>query len=262
MKAISIQQPWGTLIAHGVKDVENRTSRMLVPPQRVLIHVGAKMREPDLLNNLFVCWELPVENAETIGQFDRNEELPLSAIIGYVDVVDIVEDSTSVWAQYAPEGEKPMLHYVLKNAHLFKQPILNVKGRLGVWNIPEIDENNLPETVDIPKIERKGKTLTIPCGGELWCDFYEWQERQEDEEFEVTLNLLEENMHLFTDEELNPLATNKLILTRNGSKFEAKVDDILVEDVMLDDTGEYLTYEDPAGNELNAMTITFILSHK
>jgi hypothetical protein len=40
------------------------------------------------------------------------------------------------------------------------------------------------------------------------------------------------------------------------------VDDILVEDVMLDDTGEYLTYEDPAGNELNAMTITFILSHK
>ena len=44
MKAISIQQPWGSLIAHGVKDVENRTSRMLVPPQRVLIHVGAKAR--------------------------------------------------------------------------------------------------------------------------------------------------------------------------------------------------------------------------
>jgi hypothetical protein len=58
---------------------------------------------------------------------------------------------------------------------------VDVKGRLGVWDIPEIDENNLPETVDIPKIERKGKTLT---------------------------------------------------------------------------------YEDPAGNELNAMTITFILSHK
>jgi hypothetical protein len=235
---------------------------MLVPPQRVLIHVGAKMRSQELLNYLDYCWELPVENAELIGQFDREEKFPLSAIIGYVDVVDIVDNSKSVWAQYAPEGDKPILHYVLKNAHLFKEPILNVKGRLGVWDIPEIDENNLPETVEFPKIERKGKTLTIPCGNDLWRDFNEWQERQDDKGLEVTICLLKENRHLFVDEELNPLVTDKIILTRNGSKYETKVADILIEDLMLEDSDECLIYKDPAGNEYEAVAIAFILSRK
>lgn len=44
MKCLSIQQPWASLIAYGIKDVENRTDRKLVPPQRILIHVGAKAR--------------------------------------------------------------------------------------------------------------------------------------------------------------------------------------------------------------------------
>ncbi len=261
MKALSIQQPWGSLIAHGVKDIENRTSKMLVPPQRVLIHVGAKERERGLLEDLPTCWELPVENAEIIGQFDREEKLPLSAIIGYVDVVDIVDNSNSVWAQYAPEGAKPMLHYVLKNAHLFKQPIFNVKGRLGVWDIPEIDENNLPETVDIPQIERNGKTLSIPCGNGLWKSFVEWKESQSKEDFELSFFLLEDNLHLFTDDDLNPLETNKLILSHDGSQFEVKVGDIFVEPV-IDESDKEITYEDPAGNTLHALTISFMIPSK
>ena len=44
MKCLSIQQPWATLIAYGIKDVENRPDRKLIPPQRILIHVGAKSR--------------------------------------------------------------------------------------------------------------------------------------------------------------------------------------------------------------------------
>lgn len=42
MKAISIKQPWASLIAHGIKDVENRTWKCPQEyiGQRVLIHVS------------------------------------------------------------------------------------------------------------------------------------------------------------------------------------------------------------------------------
>lgn len=42
MKTISIKQPWASLIAHGIKDIENRTwkcSQKYIG-QRVLIHVA------------------------------------------------------------------------------------------------------------------------------------------------------------------------------------------------------------------------------
>lgn len=40
MKAISIRQPWASLIAHGIKDIENRTWKcpQKYIGQRVLIH--------------------------------------------------------------------------------------------------------------------------------------------------------------------------------------------------------------------------------
>ena len=40
MKAISIKQPWASLIVHGIKDVENRTWKcpQKYIGQRVLIH--------------------------------------------------------------------------------------------------------------------------------------------------------------------------------------------------------------------------------
>lgn len=42
MKAISIKQPWASLIAHGIKDIENRTWKcpQQYIGQRVLIHAA------------------------------------------------------------------------------------------------------------------------------------------------------------------------------------------------------------------------------
>ena len=42
MKAISIKQPWASLIAHGIKDIENRTWKCPKKylGQRVLIHAA------------------------------------------------------------------------------------------------------------------------------------------------------------------------------------------------------------------------------
>lgn len=42
MKVISIKQPWASLIAHGIKDIENRTWKcpQKYIGQRVLIHAS------------------------------------------------------------------------------------------------------------------------------------------------------------------------------------------------------------------------------
>ncbi|MDD3416807.1 MAG: ASCH domain-containing protein [Lachnospiraceae bacterium] len=44
MKAITIRQPWASLIAHGIKDIENRTWRCPTKHigTRVLIHAAVK----------------------------------------------------------------------------------------------------------------------------------------------------------------------------------------------------------------------------
>jgi hypothetical protein len=55
------------------------------------------------------------------------------AIIGYVTLVDIVRNSENGWA------EKNQYHWILEDAYLFKNPIENVRGQLGIFdiNIPE-----------------------------------------------------------------------------------------------------------------------------
>lgn len=265
MKCISIQQPWASLIAHGIKDVENRTSKMLVPPQRVLIHVGAKMRAPGLMNELPLCYEIPVQFAEEIGAFDRKAPLDKSAIIGYVDVVDIVEDSKSPWAQYAQESEKPLYHYVLANAKLFKDPILDVRGRLGVWEIPEITEDNLPETVDLPKVERNGDTLIIPCGDILWNQVHSWDEGNESSEFEFVLTLTDSNIDILAPIDENEVLNNPTYVvfkSRNGRRIETEFVSSFVEDITYSDSGEPIEYQDEAGNEYVAMKISFIVRRK
>lgn len=122
MKAISIKQPWASLIAHGIKDIENRTWKcpQKYIGQRVLIH-ASKVSAKDyfipkrLFINSKVCYIL------------ESKELPEGAIIGSVVISDCVQNHPSVWA------EKGCWNWVLKDAVLFDKPIMNVKGKLSFW---------------------------------------------------------------------------------------------------------------------------------
>lgn len=126
MKAISIKNPWARLIAIGLKDVENRTWPTSFRG-RVLIHASAKIdpryRE---MSNLFTF--------DQWNAMDHSEQLKAvkgiydsSAIIGEVEILDCIQDSTSVWA------EPGCYHWVLSNAKLYDEPIRNVKGALSFW---------------------------------------------------------------------------------------------------------------------------------
>jgi hypothetical protein len=125
MKAITIKQPWASLIVHGIKDIENRT--WPCPDkyigQRVLIHASLKLdREPYMIFNDVQADAIDNCIMDVCGYYKQT-----GAIIGSVEIVGCSINHPSIWA------EKGCWNWVLKNAVLFDKPIENVKGKLGFW---------------------------------------------------------------------------------------------------------------------------------
>ena len=119
MKAISVKQPWASLIAHGIKDIENRTWKcpQKYIGQRVLIHASSSK---PVFN-----YSLP--QYYTIRKSSQSLIFNCTYDIGSVVISDCVQNHPSVWA------EKGVWNWVLKDAVLFDKPIINVKGKLSFW---------------------------------------------------------------------------------------------------------------------------------
>lgn len=161
MKAVSVQQPWASLIAHGIKDIENRTWRTHFRG-KVYIHASGK--------KVIDCLRVLNEEQYLIAQkyflkqgLNKFSDLPLSAIIGEVEIVDCVINHPSIWAEKTPEKpirnnyvyqnqsgidqidmfsfnhdlqvwkKSVIYNWVLANPVLYEKPILNVKGKLSFW---------------------------------------------------------------------------------------------------------------------------------
>jgi hypothetical protein len=129
MKALSIKQPWASLIAHGIKDIENRIWKTNFRG-RIYIHVSSKSAGSlyELLNEYQID---AMNNVWTAAP--PYPIMPVSAIIGEVDIVDCVLNHKSIWAESNWPDEKPIYNWVLANAKLYNEPILNVKGKLSFW---------------------------------------------------------------------------------------------------------------------------------
>lgn len=136
MKALSIKQPWSSLIAHGIKDIENRTWKTNFRG-RVFIHASSVAKGCLSLLN-----KEQVNDVRSKSSLEFN--LPTSAIIGEVDIVDCVINHPSIWAEKSQgiwvgstfvhkEEHRVTWNWVLANAKLYDKPILNVKGKLSFW---------------------------------------------------------------------------------------------------------------------------------
>lgn len=138
MKALTIKQPWASLIAHGIKDIENRTWKTKYRG-RIYIHAAAHPAFEGYYQD-----HLP---AAYWGTLTGNEKMKhimgfavRGAIIGEVDIVDCVLNHPSIWAEksipskdWHKEGNLYVYNWVLANPVLYDQPILNIKGRLSFW---------------------------------------------------------------------------------------------------------------------------------
>lgn len=140
MKALSVKQPWTSLIFYG-KDIENRTWATKYRGE-LLIHASAKSAgiPSELLTE--EQWDfLGLENLFNLEQCELMAGRYItSAIIGKVDIIDCVINHHSIWAEKSEFFDeflfptKPTYNWVLENPVLFNEPILNVKGGLSLWN--------------------------------------------------------------------------------------------------------------------------------
>lgn len=136
MKALTIKQPWASLIIHGIKDIENRTWRCpdKYIGQRILIHTSAPpkgTRKPIVFftDKQWDSFSLGYQRDIICGDGFLN-----SAIIGSIEIVDCVVNHPSIWA------EKGVYHWMLANPVIYEKPIENVKGKLSFWDYPGIEE--------------------------------------------------------------------------------------------------------------------------
>lgn len=123
MKALTVRQPWASLIIKGGKDVENR-SRRTHYRGRIAVHVSLKLsrswgvKHPQTLDRVLMsaaeqAW---VENHDA------------GHIIGTVELVNCVNDHPSPWAF------EDHWHWVLANPEPFDIPV-PAKGKLGLWDV-------------------------------------------------------------------------------------------------------------------------------
>jgi hypothetical protein len=108
--ALTIKQPFAALVARGIKDVENRSwSTDYRGP--IFIHAGRAWDETPLPVPMWV----PDREIFTYG-----------AIIGTVNLIDVIRNSDSPWA------DQGFHHWLIKDAELFEAPV-PARGKLGLW---------------------------------------------------------------------------------------------------------------------------------
>ena len=170
MKTLSIQQPWASLVCAGIKDVENRTWKPAQVPGRILIHASSKKVTKNFFASIPEYLVSFINNDIGFGNLPELDTLPTSAIIGYVTVTGFEEGEVdSIWS----DGPG-VIKWKLEDAWLFDEPILNVKGKLNLFDYDEIDENNLPPAhqveltdVDINFIGTTGTSIQILHNGAI-----------------------------------------------------------------------------------------------
>jgi hypothetical protein len=154
MKALSIKQPWAALIAHGIKDIENRTWKTKFRG-KIYIHASGQIYPLFKGNNLVFPpdqWNDINKKVDVFKKEEHDKFFLKSAIIGEVEIVDCVQDHPSIWAEKHSDfmGEfihKPIWNWVLANPVLYDKPILNVKGKLSFW----FPDNDIVECIGCSK---------------------------------------------------------------------------------------------------------------
>lgn len=247
MKAFSIQQPWGSLICAGIKDVENRKWAAKRLPMQVLIHTGAK-RQPFTDETMPYPYYWHIENYQRMGILPPIETMPTSAIIGVATIDRCEVGNKSLWAMRGPGAE---YQWVIKDAKMFKEPILNVKGKLGFFDIPQITEDNLPECIDVKLPHRDGDTLYLPLNATLFNQI-------KDGENEIYWNIVDENLLLFADDALKPLKTRKVVVSNKRESIEIPVSRYEVYPCKGDD-GKIMSYKDELGRLYDQWEVRILL---
>lgn len=156
LRAISLTQPWATLMSISAKNYETRGPTF---PRRHLgeLAICASLNFPKECQRL--CYEEPFHEALRRGLGDTIAALPLGAVVGVVEVVGYVTAVGGLPSYVARFGieASPAPHeaafgdytqgrtvILTRNARRLAEPV-PVRGALGVWTLPPDVEERVRE---------------------------------------------------------------------------------------------------------------------
>lgn len=138
MKTLTIKQPWASLIAHGVKDVENRGWNTRFRG-KFLVHAGKTVDTEAKLTKkqIDACIKAGLLKQAEDGSWDWLIDFPRGAILGEVTLNDVspmkyeMSDEDSIWKEELSYG------LMLSDAKLLDKPV-PAKGKLGFWDYGDL----------------------------------------------------------------------------------------------------------------------------
>lgn len=146
MRAISIRQPLSSLTASGIRDIDisNRDTKYR---GLVLLHASSRRVGRDCGKDMTIDQYCRMRNAQALGLIPYDEDLPLSVVIGFAELTDCTDQQTvSIWD--TGSGNR----WILRNPRIFDTPITNIRGKQGLFDVPEITEDALPSYHEPPSM--------------------------------------------------------------------------------------------------------------
>lgn len=164
MKALSLWQPWATLMAIGAKKIETRSWNMRYRGplaicatktwnKKIVVMLTEANKEP--WDKYPSDWKKIMNDLDYHGYHSLNE-LPLSAVLCVVDVVDcipteIISPPYSDFLSQITLKEKAFGDYspgrygiITENLRRLEEPI-PIKGKQGIFDIPDFDYERVEE---------------------------------------------------------------------------------------------------------------------
>ena len=121
MKALSLKQPWATLIVSGIKPIENRKWKSSYRGP-LLIHASKTWDEE---GTQWICEHFP----QLKGFVAVRRHLLQGYLIGSVEMVGCVQEHSSPWF-FGPYG------FIFENPTAFTKAI-PYKGQLSIFEVPD-----------------------------------------------------------------------------------------------------------------------------
>jgi hypothetical protein len=129
--ALSIRQPWASLIIHNFKHLENRNWSTNVRGP-ILIHAAKGMSNKEHQEAMDFAYRIDpgISLFEYLFEADN---LPRGGIIGSVNLVDCVRWSNSPWFQ------GPFAFRLCDNKAFSAEDFIPYKGQLGFFDVPGVE---------------------------------------------------------------------------------------------------------------------------
>lgn len=141
MKAITVIQPWATLLATGKKHIETRSWKTNYRGE-ILIHAGKKDPLFGISDMTEDARERAFRSLGLYGMFNRFQKFPTGEILGKANLVNclqIDEQMTTLLREQYPDeyafGDFTPRRYawIMENPILFDK-VIPASGKQGLWN--------------------------------------------------------------------------------------------------------------------------------